>query len=41
MKCHKCNTELIIEDFNNDPEYWSCPNCGEEKVMFILNNRKV
>ena len=34
-----CKCKLIIEDHSSvggDKEYWLCPKCGEEKVMFGL-----
>ena len=37
MNCPRCEHELNIEDHSivgGPKEYWVCPNCGEEMMMF-------
>ena len=36
-KCNKCGAKLEFQDhtpIGGEKDYWICPNCGEEKVMF-------
>jgi len=40
---HKCKGILVFEDHSligGDSNYWICPECGQEKVMFGRANRE-
>ena len=42
MKCPKCNSVVEIQDHSivgGKSNYWICPKCGEEEVMFICKEK--
>ena len=39
MNCPKCGKRVVFEDHSligGDKEYWVCPNCNQEKIMFKI-----
>lgn len=42
-KCPKCGGNVLYEDqsvIGGDSNYWICPYCDEEQIMFITRKKR-
>lgn len=40
-KCPECDIDIVVPDDALDGEIVSCPDCGEELEVNIINNKKI